>query len=112
CAVRKGGWWVRFPCTPAIQSPAVSDAGHVESKAGLEQAQVGNAEKVAAVSIEADDAKRTPLSCEQASNRTDAQHTTSIQPLPSELQTIVETWPSMPEHIRAAIMALVGTVKP
>jgi len=32
--------------------------------------------------------------------------------IPADLAALAVIWPKMPEHIRAAIMALVGTVKP
>jgi len=32
--------------------------------------------------------------------------------LPVDLQGVVTAWPTLPEHIRAAVLALVGTVKP
>jgi len=32
--------------------------------------------------------------------------------IPADLQNLLNAWPALPEHIRAAIMALVGTVKP
>jgi hypothetical protein len=32
--------------------------------------------------------------------------------VPADVQKIVNAWPSLPEHIRAAILAIVGTVKP
>ncbi len=33
-------------------------------------------------------------------------------PLPTELEHVVQAWSALPEHIRAAILALVGTVRP
>jgi len=32
--------------------------------------------------------------------------------IPADLQNLLNAWPTLPEHIRAAIIALVGTVKP
>jgi hypothetical protein len=32
--------------------------------------------------------------------------------IPAELAALEKIWPKLPEHIRAAIMALAGTVKP
>jgi hypothetical protein len=32
--------------------------------------------------------------------------------LPADLTALAAIWPKMPDHIRAAIMALAGTVKP
>jgi hypothetical protein len=36
----------------------------------------------------------------------------SSLPFSAELQSVVTAWPTLPEHIRAAVLALVGTVKP
>jgi hypothetical protein len=32
--------------------------------------------------------------------------------IPADLKKLLDAWPTLPEHIRAAILALVGTVKP
>jgi hypothetical protein len=34
-----------------------------------------------------------------------------VQNLPDDLAKIVEIWPELPEHIKAAVMPLVRTVK-
>jgi hypothetical protein len=36
----------------------------------------------------------------------------SAENLPAELQRIVTAWPALPEHIKAAVLALVSTAKP
>jgi len=35
-----------------------------------------------------------------------------IEPFPPDLSMIIERWDVLPAHIRAAIMALIGTIKP
>jgi len=34
-----------------------------------------------------------------------------FEALPSDLSGVVTAWPALPEHIKAAVLALVGTVK-
>jgi len=44
--------------------------------------------------------------------KTDLKSPNSEAVLEVDLQTINAAWPNLPEHIRAAILMLVGTVKP
>ena len=50
------------------------------------------------------------LQTQSENKRPDIAH--SLHALPAELAALVERWPALPEHIRAAIVALAGTVKP
>lgn len=46
-----------------------------------------------------------------SSTPSSAPFSASKPPLPDDLAGLVERWPLMPEHIKAAIMALAATVK-
>ena len=98
---------------PALSAPPLSaNVGHDAPQVGPNHPTHGHLYEAIANS---QGPSGQPARDRTDSARTSAEHTRSRQDstsvLPPELAGVVALWPKLPEHIKAAVLALIGTVK-